>query len=336
MELFYLILVIILIVVDSYLIQSYATEKSQRIVTNSLGEEAIIPVMNVHPMKSAMIIGASVIVFLAVVVITSGIVIVHPGERGVVFNVFTGLSDNILGEGLNIVIPVINQVFIYDVRRQEYTMSGVKTEGVRTNDDDSMWSPTKEGLQVGLDLTCWFRIDPKNVQKLHQRIGKTYVENTVRPAIRSTLRMVVSGYSIMDVYSEKREHIQQNIETKLREMLAKDNIIVDSLFMRDVRFPAEFNKSIEEKQVAQQTAERMKYILEKEQKEAERKVIEAQGQAKSIAIINEALAKNTSYLEYLKVNKLVDNIRVMVVPTGTNTLIDLKSADTPLQPAGQK
>lgn len=327
MELFYLILIILLVIVDSFLIQNYASEKKSKIVTNSMGVETIVPSFDVQTGKAVTIIGASVLLFLTVVIIAMGVVIINPGERGVVFNIFTGVSSNILGEGIHIVVPVINKVFLYDAKRQEYTMSGIKNDGGKSFDDDSMWSPTREGLQVGLDVTCWFKIDPVKLHILHQTLGQRYAETTVRPAIRSVLRSVIAGYSIVDVYSEKRTLIQKDVFEKLRNSLAKDNIIIEELLLRDVRFPVEFTKSIEEKQVAQQAAERMKFILEKEQREAERKVIEAEGQAKSIKIINEALAQNNSYLEYLKVNKLVENIKVMVVPSGTNTLIDLKSME---------
>lgn len=329
MELFYLILIVLLVIIDSYLIQNYASEKKSKVVTNSMGVETIVPAFDVQTGKAVMIIGTSVLLFAIIVVIAMGVIVINPGERGVVFNIFTGVSPNMLGEGIHIVVPVINRVFLYDVKRLEYTMSAMKSDGLKSFDDDSMWSPTREGLQVGLDVTCWFRADPAKLNILHQKLGIRYSETTVRPSIRSVLRSVIAGYSIVDVYSEKRTLIQKNIFEQLRDSLAKDNIIIEELLLRDVRFPAEFTKSIEEKQVAQQAAERMKFILEKEQREAERKVIEAEGQAKSIKIINEALANNNSYLEYLKVNKLVENIKVMVVPSGTNTLIDLKSIETP-------
>lgn len=328
MELFYLILIVLLVIVDSFLIQNYASEKKSRIVTNSMGVETIVPAFDIQTGKAVMIIGLSVLFFAIVVIVATGVVIINPGERAVVFNIFTGISPNILGEGLHIVVPVINRVFLYDAKRLEYTITGAKAVGTKPLfDDDSMWSPTREGLQVGLDVTCWFKVDPAKLNILHQTLGPRYADTTVKPAIRSVLRSVIAGYSIVDVYSEKRTLIQKDIFEKLRNSLAKDNIIIEELLLRDVRFPSEFTKSIEEKQVAQQAAERMKFILEKEQREAERKVIEAEGQAKSIKIINEALAQNSSYLEYLKVNKLVENIKVMVVPSGTNTLIDLKSME---------
>lgn len=327
MELLYLILIVLLVIIDSYLIQNYASEKKSKIVTNSMGVETIVPSYEVQVGKAFLIIGISALIFIAIVIIASGIIIINPGERAVVFNIFSGISPNILGEGIHIVVPVINRVYIYDAKRQAYTITGAKVGLYGNEESDAMWSPTREGLQVGLDVTCWFKVDPTKLHILHQTLGPRYVDTTVKPAVRSMLRSVIAGYSIVDVYSEKRSLIQRDIFEKLKTALAKDNIIIEELLLRDVRFPAEFTKSIEEKQVAQQAAERMKYILEKEQREAERKVIEAEGQAKSIKIINEALSQNVHYLEYLKVNKLVENIKVMVVPTGTNTLIDLKSLE---------
>lgn len=332
MEIFYVLTAAVLVMISSFLIQHYAMEKKTRVVTNSMGVDTIIPSFELHVAKTITIVVGAVIIFMTVVVITTGIVIIQPGERGVVFNVFSGISSNILAEGIHVVVPVINKVYIYDVRRQDYTMSGVKGEGQKL-DDDSMWSPTREGLQVGIDITCWFFAKPDKVHLLHQKIGKNYADITVRPAIRSVLRNVFSSYSIMDVYSSKREAMQIEIFDRLKKELDKDYIVVENVLLRDVRFKPEFEKSIEEKQIAQQAAERMNYVLEKEKKEAERRVIEAEGQAKSIKIINDALSGNKAYLEYLKVNKLVENVKVMVVPSGTNTLIDLKTLENTPQAA---
>src|SRR5439155_744842 len=97
---------------------------------------------------------------------------------------------------------------------------------------------------------------------------------------------------------------------------------IDELVLRDVRFTPEFTKAIEAKTIAQQSAEQMKYTLEKEQKEAERKVIEARGRANAIEVINQALAQNPNYIKYLYVDKLSDKIAVIV--SDQNTIMDLK------------
>jgi regulator of protease activity HflC (stomatin/prohibitin superfamily) len=211
---------------------------------------------------------------------------------------------------------------MYDMRRLEYTMTKTQGEGRKPGWDDSLWSPTQEGLQVGIDLTVWHHLDPLRVVDLHQHIGPDYEDKIIRPAVRSVIRMVISEYPVMDVYSSKRAAIQEEINRKVKELVHKDGFIIDEVVLRDVRFTEDFAKAIEAKQIAQQSAEQMKYVLEKEQREAERKVIEAQGRAKAIDTITQALQKNPNYIKYLYVDKLSDKISVIV--SDQNTIMDLK------------
>src|SRR5258706_10880620 len=201
-------------------------------------------------------------------------------------------------------------------------MSGTSGEGRKRDIDDSLWSPPKEGLQVGIDLTVWHHVDPDKIISIHQKIGPDYEEKILRPAVRSVIRLVISEYPVMDVYSEKRAEIQDEINRKVKALVEKDGFVIDELVLRDVRFTPEFAKAIEAKQIAQQSAEQMKYTLEKEQKEAERKVIEARGRANAIEVINRALAQNPNYIRYLYVDKLSDKIQVIV--SDQNTIMDLK------------
>jgi hypothetical protein len=112
------------------------------------------------------------------------------------------------------------------------------------------------------------------------KIGPDYEERILRPAVRSVIRLVISEYAVMDVYSSRRADIQDEINVKVKSLVEKDGFVIDEVVLRDVRFTDEFAKAIEAKQIAQQAAEQMKYTLEKEQKEAERKVIEASGRAR--------------------------------------------------------
>jgi regulator of protease activity HflC (stomatin/prohibitin superfamily) len=136
------------------------------------------------------------------------------------------------------------------------------------------------------------------------------------------IRLVISEYAVMDVYSSRRAQIQDEINVKIKKLVEKDGFVIDEVVLRDVRFTEQFAKAIEAKQIAQQSAEQMKYVLEKEQKEAERKVIEAQGRAKAIETINEALRQSPSYIKYLYVDKLSDKISVIV--SDQSTIMDLK------------
>lgn len=258
---------------------------------------------------------------LLVIVLASSVRVVPVGHALVIFNTITR-GFRVARQGVTFVPPFISATQLYDLRRLEYTMSASTGEGRRANVDDSMWSPTQEGLQVGIDLTVWHHVDPQAIATIHQKIGPDYEEKIIRPAVRSVIRLVISEYPVMDVYSAKRALIQDEINRKVKALVEKDGFLVDEVVLRDVRFTPEFTKAIEAKQIAQQSAEQMKYTLEKEQKEAERKVIEAQGRANAIEVINKALAQNPNYIKYLYVDKLSDKISVIV--SDQNTIMDLK------------
>jgi regulator of protease activity HflC (stomatin/prohibitin superfamily) len=261
------------------------------------------------------------VVFLILLTLVRGIVIVQAGKRHVVFNVFKGVLENELDEGLHIILPYINSTTPYDVRLQEYTMSAIRGEGHREQ-PDSLWSPTKEGLLVGIDLTVWYKIDPNRVSNLHKEIGKAYESKIIRPAVRSTVRHHISKYAIMDVYSEKRKEIEQNIYSDLKEQLKHTYIIVEGLKLRDIIFTDKFAESIEKKQVAQQEMERWEYIKRQREKEADARIIEAKGKAEAMRIIAKELRANPDIIKYNYVEKLADDVQVIV--TDQSTIMDLK------------
>jgi prohibitin 2 len=263
------------------------------------------------PKILGMIAGVVLILF-----IVTSIRVIPVGYAMVRFNILNKHLTS-LREGVVFIPPIIFRTHIYDLRRQEYTMSSAKGEGKRRDIDDSLWSPTKEGLQVGIDLTCWYRLNPAEVTGIHRRIGADFDEKVVRPAIRSTVRLVISEYPIMDVYSEKRKLIQQEILDRTKELLEKDGFVIEEIILRDVNFTSDFGKAIEEKQIAQQEAERMRYILDKEQLEADRKKIEAEGKARAIDIVSRELKKNPEYINYLYVEKLSENVELIISDQGT-------------------
>ena len=267
------------------------------------------------------VVGLVVGALVVMLILATSIRVVPVGHALVIFNTVTK-SFRLGRQGITFVPPFISVTQEYDLRRQEYTMSGVAGEGRKANIDDSLWSPTQEGLQVGIDLTIWHHLDPDRLISIHQRIGPDYEDKIIRPAIRSVIRLVISEYAVMDVYSAKRALIQDEINRKTKALIEKDGFMVDEVVLRDVRFTPEFTKAIEAKQIAQQSAEQMRYTLEKEQKEAERKVIEARGRANAIEVINKALAENPNYIKYLYVDKLSDKIAVIV--SDQNTIMDLK------------
>jgi len=308
----------IVIIVAILAIAFFLWRKSQKVVVIERGGE--IKTMRKFDFKPY-IVWPSAIIILILFILAISIRTVSVGHAMVKFNVITK-RFSVAHEGFTLVLPFIYRTKVYDLRRQEYTMSARKGEGKKKNIDDSLWSPTKEGLQVGIDLTCWYKIAPDKLIDVHRKIGPDFAEKVVRPAIRSVVRHVISEYAIMDVYSARRQQIQEEIKHRIKQLLEPDGFVIDNVILRDVHFTADFAKAIERKQIAQQDAERMEYVLEKEKKEAERKKIEAQGTARAIEIVSVQLKRNPEYIKYLYVDKLSDKIKVIVADQ--STILDLK------------
>ncbi|MFQ6014069.1 MAG: prohibitin family protein [Anaerolineae bacterium] len=278
---------------------------------------------------------ALVLLVLALVASTlsMSVVVIDAGQVGVVFNIFTGTQPDELNPGLHIVIPYINQVIRYSTLEQVYTMTKTLGEG-EVHGDDSLWSPTLEGLQVGIDSSTRFQLDPTKADQVHNNLQQNYIEVLIRPTIRSIVRLYVSQHTVTEVYGRERGSIQLKIEEELRKRFESEGFRLLSFDIRNVNFTDDYARSIEEKQIAQQQAEQMQYVLEREQLEAERKKIEAEGvkqavitkaegEAESLRLINEQIARNENLLLYRYIEKLAPSIDVMLLPSGSPFILDL-------------
>ena len=282
------------------------------------------------------VIAVIVIVALVVIMTLSGLVVLDPGYAGVQFRRFPpsarGVKKEVLGPGLHWVMPGNTTVIKYSTRTETYTMSSRLGEGV-VRDADTLYGPTKEGLKVGLDLTMAYRLDKTRLPEIHDTLGETYADKIIRPTIRTIVRTALSKAGIQDVYSEKREQLQNEAEKALIVKLGERGIIVESLLLRDVIFPSEYEKAIEAKQIAEQDAQKMEFLLQRETKEADRRkieaegiktarIIEAEGEAEALRQVNAVLQENPDLLQYMYIDKLAEDIEVLVVPSGTGTLIN--------------
>jgi len=267
--------------------------------------------------KIALICG---IAFVVLVFLLRFYIVLDPGERAVIFNKAGGGLRLTEGVGFYLLIPLIESPTVYDVKIKTYTMSSATLEG-EVKGDDSLRALTSDGQTVSLDLSVRFHPDPEQLIQLHQEIGEDYLNKVVRPQIRSIARLVVSESPVVDVYSGKRGEIQERIAGRLRATLSKDYIKLDDVLLRDVQFTEEFQKAIENKQIAQQEAQRMKYILEKEELEKKRKIIEAEGEAESIRLKGQALSDHPTLIQYEYVKLLSPQIQAIV--TDSDTIINL-------------
>ncbi len=260
-------------------------------------------------------LGAAVVA--AILIIASIIRIVPPGSVGVQVLFGRVLTKATLSEGLNVVNPFVN-LEIMTIRTQAYTMSIASEEGQRYG-DDAITSLTKDGLEVKMDLTVWYHLLKSAAADVFQKIGSDYVDKIVRPAARTAIRNTTVRYMAVEIYSDKREEVQNEISKGLEKDFAERGIALEKVLLRNISLPPKVKNAIEVKLEAEQEAQKMEFVLQKEQKEAERKQIEAAGIAQAQEIIAKSLVgeRGRAYLSW----KYLENLKNLYESPNNTILI---------------
>lgn len=201
---------------------------------------------------------------------------IEPGHEGVKFRRFGGglEIEKTYTQGFHVIAPW-NKMYVYDVRIQE----GFEQMSVLS----------KNGLTITIDLSYRFRPKPENLGLLHNQIGKDYRDRIVIPEIRSATREVIGQYLPEELYSTKREVIQKEIFENTKASVENKHILLDAVLIREVVLPESLQAAIERKLKEEQESLQYEYRLEKERKEAERKVIEANAKAEANRIVAKSL-----------------------------------------------
>lgn len=304
-------------------------------------------------------LGIAFFVMLAVAILLTsagaGMVFIQPDARGVVTSAFAkeGYRTDSLQPGLRWVIPFAEQVTLYKISRQTYTMSSVNTEG-QTPGDDSIPARTKDGQQVQIDASVIYSVDPNKVVPLHISWQNRYEESVVRPIARSVIRDAVARYGVEEVVSTKRDEMEKMITDKIAAKLAEQNLILSDFLLRNITFSPEYAKAVEQKQIAEQQAQQAKFVVEQKKQEAEQarqtaqgsadavvisakgaadaRVLQAEAEAKALQLVASVLKENPNLLQYQYITKLSPNVQVMLLPS--NAPFILPSFNT-LVPAPQ-
>ncbi len=269
------------------------------------------------------------------VVLGQSFIVVKAGERAVIFNKLSGVRQGQLSEGFHFNIPLLWVPTKYNIQTLTYTMSGTLSEahgetrhaaaGLVSNSgqvpDDSLVALTSDGLPVTLDVSVRFHIDPDKVWRLHKEIGPDFIDKVVRPQARSVTRMAFAEFTVVDVYSGKRQQIVQRIQGDLNKKFRENYLILDEVLLRDIRFPDEFQRAIEDKQVAQQEAQKMVFEVKRAESEKQQKIIEAQGEAEAIRKKADALAQNPQLIQYEYIKRLSPDAKIVI--TDNKTVVSL-------------
>lgn len=274
-------------------------------------------------------LGSIALVIGALAALLSGsFVIVPAGNVGVVFNIFGGVQDEELGEGVHLVIPFIQQVTLYDVRQHQITLAR------ETNDE--IMARSREGLDISIDATIIYQINRNAASQLHRDIGPSYREVRLRPEIRSQVRDGIAEFNAADLISTQRAALGRLIEESLRRELQDDNINVLSVLLRDVRIPPSITLAIEEKQAAEQQVQVEENRRRQAEIAAQRRVIEAegerdaqiaraQGEADALRLRGEAIRANPEIIQLELAQKLAPTVQTILLPADGSFLLDLRT-----------
>jgi regulator of protease activity HflC (stomatin/prohibitin superfamily) len=270
--------------------------------------------------KSGRVLGIGLVILgLA----TSCFVQIDPGVVGVQ-KLFGKIQDGTLSEGLNIVNPMV-KVVKFDVRTQNYTMSGVHTEGEKEG-DDAIKVLSSDGLEVGIDLTVLYRVQADKAFDLLRTVGIDYKEKIVRPITRTKIRDFAVYYDAISLYSTKREEFQLKIFQSIEKEFKDRGLVLEQLLVRNINLPQSVKQAIESKINAEQESQKMKFVLDKERQEADRKRVEAQGIADYQKILTSSLTDKLLQYEQIKAQKelaLSPNTKVVVMGNGKSSPIIL-------------
>lgn len=274
-------------------------------------------------MKFAGIAEAFGAFIIVVGLITTSIIQIGAGEVGVK-TLFGKIEQGTLSSGLNIVNPLMD-VTKFNIRTQNYTMSAQHNEG-DVMGDDAIRVLSADGLEVVIDLTVLYHVIPSESPKILQLIGPDYKNSIVRPVTRTKIRDNAVYYDAVTLYSTKRDEFQQRIFSSIEKEFKMRGLFLENLLIRNIALPESVKTTIESKINAEQEAQKMQFVLQKEKQEAERKRVEAQGIADYQKIISTQLSDKQLQYESIKAQKeiaLSHNAKVIIIGGGKGNPIML-------------
>ena len=260
-------------------------------------------------------VGLLVIVLLVVVLGSCSLTTIDTGHVGVL-TLFGQVTREQLPEGMHIINP----------------LKAVTKLSIRTQESKEIAEvPSSEGLLIHLEASLLYRLEPAQATDVYQKIGRDYMDVVVSPNFRSVMRTVTAAHTASALYSDARESVAQQMLVEMRKIVQPRGIMIENVLLRDIKLPATLKASIEAKQQADQDAQRMNFVLQKERQEAERKRIEAQGISDFQRIVTVGISQQL--LEWKGIEATLEiakspNAKVVVIGNPKNGLPVIFSASS--------
>lgn len=266
------------------------------------------------PRAQGRLITTLILVFIGIIVVlifsNATFLTIEAGNKGVLFRRFAGGLDkkNIYQSGFHMLAPW-NTMYVYDVREKQL--------------EEEMEVLSSNGLNIQLDVTV--RVNPKfdKIGFLHEAFGQDYLNSLVRPEIRSSVRKIIGRFTPEELYSTRRDEVQQMIQKDLQTTLERNYIDLRATLIRGISLPDKVRMAIEEKIEAEQSALKYEYILQQERKEAERRIIEAEAKARANSILSASLSDKILKDKGIEATLQLansPNSKVIIVGSGTDGL----------------
>jgi regulator of protease activity HflC (stomatin/prohibitin superfamily) len=259
-----------------------------------------------EPNQRKVIISVIVAAVLLIVLWQTSTVTIESGEAGVLYRQFHGgtVTDTYYSEGFHFLAPW-NTMYVYNVRNQERR--------------EQMEALSKNGLSIKLEMSIRFRPIIAEVGSIHQTLGLQYRDVVVLPEVRSAARKVIGRYDPEELYSSKRDFIQDEIYNNVKKSLEEKNIYLDAILIRGIQLPVNIKTAIEKKLKQEQESQEYEFRIAKETKEAERKRIEAQGIKDFQDIVSEGISDKLLRWKGIEATLDLaksDNAKVVVIGQG--------------------
>lgn len=279
--------------------------------------------MNRANQRGFNVIGVAIVIVASFLLFFTSCSMIGTGEVGVP-KVFGKVQGYTLTPGAHLLNPLATVPKV-NVQTQNYTMSHVSAEGNKSG-DDSVDVISSDGLKVNMDITVLYNIDAAKAPFIVSTIAGDINESIIRPQIRAAIRDNAAAHTAVDLYSAKKDVFVANVQKQLDANLNKYGVSTQQVLLRSIQLPNEVMQAITAKMQAQQASQAMQFKLDQERQEAERKRVQAQGEADYNRINQQQLTPAILEARRIEAFKtLASSGNVVVVPQSGNLLLNLPS-----------
>ena len=261
------------------------------------------------PQAIARLVGAAILIFVVVIMASSGTYVVQPGYRGVMVTMGQ-VSPTFKPEGFGLKTPLITAIHPVSIRQQTA--------------EDKADCYSSDLQQIHIELRVLFRIPESSVVKLFQEYDGRPFETLIAPRVQEALKEVIALQSAEQVV-KNREQIKTKALDLTRQKVGP-MLVVEDIVIQNISLTKELEHAIEAKMVQEQEAAKSKFVQQRAQIEADTAVIKAKGEAESIRIRGQALKENPSYIDLQIVDKW-DGLTPLVIGGGDNLVFPLQDLE---------